>query len=188
MKSLQEKIQKEGYIIDDKIVKVDHFINHMLDTKLIFEIGKEFAKHFNGVTKIVTIEASGIAFAVATANALNNIPIVFARKSESLITSDELYSSKVYSFTKQKESTIIIDKKYISDEDNVLIIDDFLALGNAAMGLIDIVNQSKASIKGLGIVIEKGFQQGRKRIIDLGIPVVSLANIKSIKNGKIEFE
>ena len=187
MKTLQDKIQKEAYIIDDRIVKVDHFINHMLDTKLIFEIGKEFAKHFSNVTKIVTIEASGIAFAVATANSLNNVPIVFARKSESLITTDKCYSSKVYSYTKQKESTIIIDKKYISESDNVLIIDDFLAVGNAAMGLIDIADQANATIVGVGIVIEKGFQKGRDRIVEKGHRVVSLANISSIKDGKISF-
>lgn len=187
MKTLQDKIQNEAFIIDDRIVKVDHFINHMLDTNLLFEIRKEFAKHFEGITKIVTIEASGIAFAVATANALNNVPIVFARKSESLITSEDLLSSKVYSYTKQKESTIIIDSKYISKDDTVLIIDDFLALGNAAMGLIDIVEQANATVVGVGIVIEKGFQNGRKRMEDKGIKVVSLANIKEINNGKITF-
>jgi len=160
----------------------------MLDTSLIFEIGKEFAKHFSNVTKIVTIEASGIAFAVATANALNNIPIVFARKSESLITSKDVYQSSVYSFTKQKESIIIIDKKYINEFDHVLIIDDFLALGNAAIGLIDIANQAHASIEGFGVVIEKGFQNGRERIESLGVKVVSLANISKINNGKITFK
>jgi len=188
MEKLKSKILKEAYIIDNRIIKVDHFINHMLDTKLVFEIGKEFANEFSGINKILTIEASGIAFSVATAFHLDNVPIVFARKSASLITTDNVYKSKVFSFTKQIESTIIVDKEFLNPGDNVLIIDDFLATGNALNGLIDIANQANAKVRGVGIVIEKGYQGGRKRIEDMGIKVHSLANIKRIEDGKVVFE
>lgn len=187
MDKLIKKIKDEGYVIDNKIVKVDHFINHMLDSKLVNEIGLEFSKVFKNITKILTIEASGIAYAVATAFHMNHVPIVFARKTESLITSDDLLKSDVYSFTKQKTSTIIVDSAYINKDDNILIIDDFLAKGNAALGLIDIVNQKNATIAGVGIVIEKGFEPGRKRIEELGINVHSLALIKKLENNKIVF-
>ena len=188
MDKLKEKIKLEGYVIDERIVKVDHFINHMLDTELVFEIGQEFAKRFEGVTKIVTIEASGIAFALSTANAMNNIPIVFARKTESLITSDDVYKSEVYSFTKEKNHTIIIDKKYITEQDKVVIIDDFLATGSAAMGLIDIIRQANAGVIGFGPVIEKGTLPGREKLESRGVRVESLANIISLKGNNIVFE
>ncbi len=188
MEKLRQKIKFEAYVIDERIVKVDHFINHMLDTELVFEIGQEFAKRFDGVTKIVTIEASGIAFALSTANAMNNIPIVFARKTESLITSDDVYKSKVYSFTKEKYHTIIIDKKYITDLDRVVIIDDFLATGSAANGLVDIIRQANAAVIGFGAVIEKGTLEGRKTLESRGVRVESLANIVSLKGNNIVFE
>lgn len=188
MDKLKKRIELEAYVIEERIVKVDHFINHMLDTELVLEIGEEFAKRFEGVTKIVTIEASGIAFALATAVAMNNIPIVFARKSESLITGVDLLKSEVHSFTKNKTNTIIIDKKYISQSDRVLIIDDFLATGNAAMGLVDLVRQAGAGIVGFGVVIEKGMQQGRDRLEQRGVRVESLANIISLKGNNIQFK
>lgn len=187
MERLINKIKKEAYIIDNRIVKVDHFINHMLDTELAFQIGKEFSDAFSGATKILTIEASGIAFAVATSFHLNNIPIVFARKSESLITSSDVYSTKVYSFTKQTESTVIVSKEFIKKNDKLLIIDDFLAMGNALEGLIDIATQAGAEVIGVGIVIEKGFLHGRDRIEKRGIKVHSLANIVGINNGTVIF-
>jgi len=182
MERLINKIREEAYVIDNRIVKVDHFINHMLDTKLVFEIGKEFGNLYPEATKILTIEASGIAFAVSTAFHLNNIPIVFARKSTSLITSDNIYSSKVYSYTKQIESNVIVSKDYLSSNDKVLIIDDFLAMGNALDGLISIAEQAGCEIVGCGVVIEKGFQKGRKNIEKKGYKVHSLANIIDIKN------
>lgn len=187
MKKLIDKIKNEAVVIDNRIVKVDHFINHMLDTKLVFEIGEEFSKVFSESTKILTIEASGIAYAVGTSFHLHNIPIVFARKSSSLITSDQTYSSKVYSFTKETESNVIVSKEFISKKDKVLIIDDFLATGNAALGLIDIAKQAGAEIVGLGIVIEKGFESGRSKIEAQNIKVHSLANIKKIENNKVYF-
>lgn len=187
MERLIKKIKEEAYVIDNRIVKVDHFINHMLDTDLVFAIGKEFSKNFTGATKILTIEASGIAFAVATAFHLDNIPIVFAKKSESLITTDNSYSSKVYSFTKEKESNILVSKEYITKDDKLLIIDDFLAMGNAAEGLIDIATQAGAEVIGFGAVVEKGFQHGRDRIVEKGIKVYSLANIVGIRDGVVIF-
>lgn len=187
MESLKKKIQDEAYVIDNRIVKVDHFINHMLDTKLVFQIGEEFSKLFPEATKILTIEASGIAFAVATSFHLNHIPIVFARKNGSLITNDENYSSPVYSFTKQTESNVIVSKKFINKNDKILIIDDFLAMGNALLGLIDIAKQAEAEVIGAGIVIEKGFQGGRKKIEELGIEIKSLANIVEIRDNRVFF-
>ena len=187
MKKLKDKILNEAYVIDERIIKVNHFINHMLDSKLLFDIGVEFSKKIKGATKIVTIEASGIAFAVATSFALDNIPIVFARKTSSAITSNTVYTSNVHSFTKDITSTILIEKNYLNSEDNVIIIDDFLATGSAALGLIDIVKQAGATLLGTGFVIEKGFQGGRKVIEEKGIAVHSLAIIRSLKNNEIQF-
>ncbi len=187
MQKLIRKIKEEAIVIDNRIVKVDHFINHMLDTKLVFEIGEEFAKEFPQTTKILTIEASGIAYAVATSFYLEKRPIVFARKSNSLIMSEDVYNSKVYSFTKEVESNIIVSKEFINEGDNVLIIDDFLATGNAALGLIDIAEQARANVIGIGIVIEKGFELGRSKIEAKGINVHSLAIIKNIENNKVIF-
>ena len=182
MERLINRIREEAYVIDNRIVKVDHFINHMLDTKLVFEIGKEFGNEYPEATKILTIESSGIAFAVGTAFHLNNIPIVFARKSESLITNDNVYSSKVYSFTKQTESNVIVSKDFLTSKDKILVIDDFLAMGSALNGLISIAEQAGCEIIGCGVVIEKGFLNGRKNIENKGYRVYSLANIIDIKN------
>jgi xanthine phosphoribosyltransferase len=182
MERLVKKIKEEAYVIDNRIVKVDHFINHMLDTELVFEIGKEFSEKFPNATKILTIETSGIAFAVGTAFHLNNIPIVFAKKTPSLITDSNVYSSKIYSFTKQVDSNVTVSKNFLTSKDKVLIIDDFLAMGSALSGLISIAEQAGAEIIGAGIVIEKGFQEGRKNIKNKGIQIHSLANIVDIKN------
>jgi xanthine phosphoribosyltransferase len=159
----------------------------MLDTDLIFAVGKEFANRFPNVNKILTIEASGIAFAVATAFHLNNIPIVFARKTESLITTNEVYTYPVMSFTKQVSRDIIVSKKFLDEKDKVLIIDDFLAHGEALNGLIEVCKQAKATIIGAGIVIEKVFQGGRDKIAKHDVEIYSLAPIKEIKNNKLIF-
>lgn len=188
MDKLKNKIKLEAYVIDERIVKVDHFINHMLDTELVVDIGKEFAKRFEGVTKIVTIEASGIPYALSTAVAMGNIPIVFARKRESLITSSDVFTSEVYSFTKEQNYTIQIDDRFIHETDRVLIIDDFLATGSAAMGLVDIVRQAGAGIIGFGTVIEKASLKGREMLESRGVRVESLANIISLKGNNIIFE
>lgn len=187
MQRLIDKIKNEAFVIDNRIVKVDHFINHMLDTELVFAIGEEFANEFPNATKILTIEASGIAFAVSTAFHLRHIPIVFARKRESLITGNNMYASQVVSFTKEETTQIIVDKEFLTKDDHVLIIDDFLATGSALNGLVNIVKQSGATLDGIGIVIEKGFLEGRKPFVSQGIKVHSLANIKDIQNNTVLF-
>lgn len=188
MEKLKQKMLEEAYIIDNRIVKVDHFINHMLDTELLFEIGQSFHGYFDEkVTKILTIETSGIAFAVATAYTYGNIPVVFAKKKESLITGNHLYQTNVYSYTKQINSIVTVDKKFLTKEDHVLIIDDFLALGNASLGLVDLVKQSGAHLVGVGAVIEKTFQGGRQKLEEKSIKVRSLANIKNIIDNQIIF-
>lgn len=187
MEKLKNRIQEEAFIIDNRVVKVDHFINHMLDTKLLDDIGKEFALMYPDATKIVTIESSGIAFACSTAFHLNHVPIVFARKSDSVILGNHVYQRKVFSFTKNVSKEVIIDKAYLSHTDKIVIIDDFLATGNALVGLSEIVIESGAELLGCAVVIEKGFQGGRKRLEDIGIRVDSLANIKSIVDNEVVF-
>lgn len=187
MKKLIDKIKNEAYIIDNRIIKVDHFINHMLDSELVFQIGKEFADHFSGVTKILTIETSGIAYALASSFHMNYVPVVFAKKVRGSQSSNAVYVSKVFSYTKQIESIISVDKEFLSKEDKVLIIDDFLATGEASVGLIDIVKQSGAEICGVGIVIEKRYEKGRDRIQQMGVDLHSLACVERIENNQLIF-
>ncbi|MFB1099806.1 xanthine phosphoribosyltransferase [Terribacillus sp. JSM ZJ617] len=188
MELLQKAIQERGTIIGDTIVKVDSFLNHEMDTALLYQIGKEFRRRFQhkSVTKIVTIEAGGIAPALMAGLAFN-VPVVYAKKQKSLTMKGDVYVESVYSFTKQVHSDVTISKDRLSPEDHVLIIDDFLANGEAAAGLISILNQAGATVAGIGIVIEKSFQRGRTRLEELGIEVVSLARIARIGEGKIEF-
>lgn len=188
MKLLREKIQNEGIVLSDGVLKVDSFLNHQIDPILMKEIGIEFAKRFEneGITKIVTIESSGISPAVMAGLELG-IKVVFARKRKSLTLTSHLLTSKVYSFTKQEENMIAISSQYLSSTDRVLIIDDFLANGEAAKGLIDLVNQSGASVQGIGIVIEKSFQKGAAELKNLGYRVESLARIQSLTKGKVSF-
>ncbi len=188
MKRLIDKIKKEATVIDNRIIKVDHFINHMLDVDLVFDIGIEFSKIFHGVTKILTIETSGIAFAMGVSYHFGKIPIVFAKKKESAITGNNVYSSTVHSFTKDVTNNVIVDKEFLTSEDKVLIIDDFLAMGEALNGMVDLCNQAGASIVGAGIIIEKAYQQGRHFKQNKNIKVHSLAKIKEIKNNSIIFE
>src|SRR5699024_482429 len=152
------------------------------------QMGKRFAEVFKeqGITKVVTIEASGIAPALFAARELD-VPMIFARKAKSLTMDEELLTASVYSFTKQVTSTISISRKFLSSEDKVLIIDDFLANGQAAKGLIELCRQADASVEGIGILIEKSFQPGRKLLEEIGVKVVSLARISSLENGKITF-
>jgi xanthine phosphoribosyltransferase len=189
MEQLIEKIKNEGSVLSSSVLKVDTFLNHQIDPQLMFAIGKEFAKKFDGcgITKILTIESSGIAPAVMAGLELN-VPVVFARKRKSLTLLNDLLTASVYSFTKQETSEISISKKYLSENDKVLIIDDFLANGQAALGLAEIVCQAKASISGIGIVIEKGFQDGGRILRERGYRVESLAIINSLENGIISFE
>lgn len=180
---------EEGVVIDHTILKVDSFLNHQLDISLLEEIGKEFYTYFKEkkITKIITIETSGIAFAVFVATYFGHIPVVFARKQESKINNKDCYSSKVYSFTKDKEYEVRIDKRFINAEDHVLFIDDFLANGQAILGLLEIAKQANATVEGVGIVIEKSFQNGRKRIEEKEVDLYSLARIKGFVNGKVVF-
>lgn len=188
MKQLQEKIVSEGRVLSESVLKVDSFLNHQIDPVLMDAIGEEFASRFSdaGVTKILTIESSGIAPAVMTGLKMGVKP-VFARKSQSLTLTDNLYSASVHSFTKNVTSEISVSKDFLDKDDMVLILDDFLANGQAVLGLLNIIEQAGASIAGVGIVIEKGFQPGGKEIRDRGIRVETLANIKTMENGKAEF-
>ncbi|KUP42174.1 xanthine phosphoribosyltransferase [Bacillus halotolerans] len=188
MEALKRKIEEEGVVLSDQVLKVDAFLNHQIDPLLMKQIGDEFAARFekDGVTKIVTIESSGIAPAVM-AGLQMGVPVVFARKHKSLTLTDNLLTSSVYSFTKQTESQIAVSGNHLSDQDRVLIIDDFLANGQAAFGLVSIVQQAGASVAGLGIVIEKSFQPGREELVKLGYRVESLARIESLEKGKVSF-
>lgn len=189
MNLLKERIVKDGYVFGDNIVKVDSFLNHQIDVSLYNEIGKEFFERFKkyDITKILTIESSGIALAVITAQYFNNIPVVFAKKSESLNLDTDKYSSEVFSFTKNRNYNIMVSKKYITPNDKILIIDDFLANGKALLGMKEIIDKANATLVGAGIVIEKGFQEGGNIIRSMGINVQSLAIIDSIENGTITF-
>lgn len=188
MYALEQKILSEGIVLSDEVLKVDAFLNHQIDPVMMQLIGKEFAARFKdaGITKIITIEASGIAPAIMAGLELG-VPVIFARKYQSLTLKDDLYRSKVFSFTKQTESTIAISNKHISSADKALVIDDFLANGQAALGLIDLIHQAKAEVVGVGIVIEKSFQPGRDILLEKGYRVESLARVKSLANGTIEF-
>ena len=188
MYALEQKILSEGIVLSDEVLKVDAFLNHQIDPVMMQLIGKEFAARFKdaGITKIITIEASGIAPAIMAGLELG-VPVIFARKYQSLTLKDDLYRSKVFSFTKQTESTIAISNKHISSADKALVIDDFLANGQAALGLIDLIHQAKAEVVGVGIVIEKSFQPGRDIFLEKGYRGESLARVKSLANGTVEF-
>ena len=190
MEALKKKILTDGAAYGSEIVKVDSFINHQIDVAFLNEIGKEFARIFSDVeiTKIITIESSGIAIAVIAAQYFNNVPVVFAKKSESRNLDPDKYHGEVYSFTKQKVYPIMISKKYISPNDKIIIIDDFLANGKAALALNNLCEQAGATVQGIGIVIEKGFQPGGKLLREINnIRVESLAIIDNIDNGVITF-
>lgn len=188
MKKLIDRLLNDAVVINNSIVKVDHFINHQLDTLLIDEIGESFADAFSSATKILTIESSGIAYAVSTALHLNYIPVVFARKEKSSITSDSLYHSEAFSFTKQKSSQITVSKNFLNKDDKILIIDDFLATGSALKALVAICKQAGASIEGIGVVIEKSFLNARDLFKDEDFKIKSLANITQIKDNKLTIE
>lgn len=188
MQLLKDKIVQEGKVLSDTVLKVDTFLNHQIDPMLMKEIGEEFANRFADqvITKVLTIESSGIAPATFLGLVLG-APVVFARKRKSLTLVDNLYSSKVHSFTKGETNEISVAKNFITAEDNVVIIDDFLANGEALKGLMDIANQAGAHVVGAGIVIEKGFQQGGQELREQGLRIESLANIKSLADGKVAF-
>lgn len=186
MEKLKHKILQDGQVLDGEVLKVDSFLNHQIDPVLMQQIGQEFATKFAdaGITKILTLESSGIAPSVMAGIELD-VPVIFGRKRQSLTLIDQLYTTKVYSYTKETTSEISISKEYILEDDVVLIIDDFLANGQAALGLIDLVKQTGAAIAGIGIVIEKGFQNGGKMLREHGYRVESLAIIKELSEGNI---
>lgn len=189
MELLKNRILKDGEVVEGKVLKVDSFLNHQMDVELLNEIGKEFKRRFSHkeVTKILTIEASGIGIACITAQYFN-VPVIFGKKNEGTNMDKDLYEADVFSFTKNKGYRVKVSKKYITEKDKVLILDDFLANGSATSGLIDIVNQAKAEIVGIGIVIEKGFQVGRKLIEEKNIQLESLAIVNDMKDGKVIFQ
>ncbi|HEQ1203031.1 xanthine phosphoribosyltransferase [Streptococcus pyogenes] len=188
MQLLEERILTDGNILGENILKVDNFLTHQVDYRLMKAIGKVFAQKYGeaGITKVVTIEASGIAPAVYAAEAMD-VPMIFAKKHKNITMTEGILTAEVYSFTKQVTSTVSIAGKFLSKEDKVLIIDDFLANGQAAKGLIEIIGQAGAQVVGVGIVIEKSFQDGRRLIEDMGIEVTSLARIKNFENGNLNF-
>lgn len=188
MEALKQKIIDEGVVVSDTILKVDSFLNHQIDPMLMQEIGLEFARRFknNGVTKIITIEASGIAVALMTGFNLG-VPVVFAKKKEANTMAKQFYTSEIKSHTRENQVTIAVAKEYLSADDRILIIDDFLATGEATKGLLNIINQSEAKLVGVGTAVEKSFQSGGQRLEEQGIRVEVLAKILSLENGKIVF-
>ena len=190
MNFLEKRIIDDGIVREGNVLKVDSFLNHQMDVSLIDEIGMEFYRRFNekSITKILTIESSGIALACATARYFN-VPIVFAKKSKSINIDSDVYIADVESFTHKCTNKVVVSKKFIDADDTVLIIDDFLANGCALQGLIAITKESGANIAGIGIAIEKGFQNGGNIIRSLGYQLESLAIVESMDelNGTIKF-
>lgn len=190
MKLLEERILKDGVVKKGNVLKVDSFLNHQIDIGLYEEIGKEFRRLFpeEGITRILTIEASGIGIACITARYFN-VPVVFAKKTASVNIDGEVYSTRIESFTHKRVYDVIVSKKFINSDDNVLIIDDFLANGCAVSGLIELVESAGAKVAGVGIVIEKGQQDGGKMLRERGIRVESLAIVESMddETGEIVF-
>ena len=185
MKALEERILKDGQVRPGHILKVDSFLNHQMDIPFINEIGKEFHRIFadRQVDKILTIEASGIGIACITAQYFG-VPVVFAKKAKSRNLDGDLYTSVVHSFTYDKDYNVTLAKKFLSSNDKVLLVDDFLAVGKAMNGLIDICNQAGAKVEGIGIAIEKGFQDGGKRLRGEGYDVTSLAIVDAMDEEK----
>lgn len=190
MIELKEKILKEGTAIGTEIVKVDHFLNHRLDVAFLERIGQEFKKRFEDceVTKLLTVEASGIAVACLAAKCFGYVPVVFAKKAQPSTMTEGFYEAEARSFTKGTVSVFRVSERFLEKEDKVLIIDDFLAHGEASLALADIVRQAGAEVVGIGAVIEKGFQGGSDKLRAHGHTVESLAIIDKIDNGKIYFK
>ncbi len=188
MKILEDMILERGIAVNEDILKVDSFINHQVDPELMKNIGDEFAEHFKGqgITKVATIESSGIAPALMTALALN-VPMLILKKQPSKILNQDLYQTVVTSYTKGTSYELTLSKNFISENDHVLIIDDFLANGEAATGAIRLIRKAHATIAGVGILIEKSFQPGYEKLTEQGIDVYSLARIAKLGEGVIEF-
>jgi xanthine phosphoribosyltransferase len=188
MELLKERIRRDGKIKDGHIIKVDSFLNHQIDIALLDEMGKEFYRLFSEekITKVITIEASGIAVACLTAKYFN-VPVVFAKKSESKNLDGDVYRTTVTSYTRGRDYTVILEKRFLTSDDRILIIDDILATGKAQYGLLDISEQAGAAVAGIGIVIEKGFQGGGDQLRKKGYNVQSLAIIDSMEEQTLVF-
>lgn len=192
LKLLEDRIVKDGIVKPGNVLKVDSFLNHQMDISLFNDMGKEFKRLFNDtpINKILTIEASGIGISCVAAQYFDNVPVVFAKKSQTVNIDGEVYSTKIESFTHKRVYDVILSKKYLSSKDHVLIIDDFLANGCALNGLLDIAQKAGATVEGVGIAVEKGFQRGGELIRQKGIRVESLAIIESMDadSGNIVFK
>ena len=190
MKLLEERIRKDGVVKEGQVLKVDSFINHQMDINLFNEMGKEFKRLFadKNINKILTIEASGIGLACIIAQHFD-VPVVFAKKAKSINLDGDMYCTKIESFTHKRVYDVIVSKKFLSKEDHVLIIDDFLANGCAVAGLVDLVRSAGATVEGVGIAVEKGFQQGGQILREKGLQVESLAIVESMNHetGEIVF-
>lgn len=188
MKLLEERIKQDGRVIGTEVLKVDNFLNHQVDPALMKAMGDEFARLFADakVDKVLTVESSGIASAVFAALALN-VPMVFARKKKSLTLSEDHYMADVYSFTKQETNHVIVDKRFIQSGERLLLIDDFLANGQAVEGMMQIAEAAGAEVVGVGIVIEKTFQKGRALLDERDVRVESLARIAAFEDGEVIF-
>lgn len=188
MQQLKDRIIKEGRVLPGNIIKVDGFLNHRVDTALMCDIADEFAKYFdvNNITMVLTAEASGIALATICAQRYG-VPMVFAKKAKSDNIEGGLYQSDIFSYTYKKKVTLLVSQDWITKDDKVLIIDDFMAKGYAMRGLIDIVNKAGATLAGIGVAVEKGFQDGGDSLRREGYPIKSLAIIDSVEDGVIRF-
>ena len=188
MKLLEDRIRQDGVVLPGNVLKVNQFLNHQIDPQLMYEIGQEFARLFKErpVTKILTVEASGIAPAIM-AGLVMNVPVLFARKKKPSTLDDMTYTAEVYSYTKKVTNPISVDSKFLSENDHVLIIDDFLANGQAVKGMLEICRQADVKVEGVGIVVEKSFQEGADWIKGQGIRLESLARISSFENDAVHF-
>ncbi len=188
MKLLEDRILKDGRVVNQDILRVDTFINHQVDTELIRECAKDFASHFAGAgaTKVATIESSGIAPAVLTAIEMG-LPLIILKKQPSKVLNDNLFQTLVTSFTKGTNYELTLSRRVIDEKDHVLIIDDFLANGEAATGAVRLIQMAHATVAGIGALIEKEFQPGREKLTEAGLEVYSLARIRSMEEGKIVF-
>lgn len=186
MEALKKKVKEDGVVIGEKILKVDGFLNHQIDAVLMYDIGETFYGQFKdqGITKILTVEASDIAPAIMAAYRFE-VPCLFAKKAKPSTLADGFYQTDIHSFTKNKTNRVIISEEFLGENDRVLIIDDFLANGDAALGLNRLVEQAGAETVGIGIVVEKSFQQGRKRLEEAGLKVSSLCQVASLQGNQV---
>ena len=189
MELLREMVITDGKVYDNNVLKVDSFLNHQIDASLMMKMAESFYEYFKKekITKILTIEASGIAPAIMVAN-LFNVPMVFAKKSKpSTLKNNDIYTAEVHSYTKNITNTIVVSEKFINKDDKVLIVDDFLANGQATLGLMEIVEKAGAETVGVGILVEKSFQDGRKLLDEKNVNVCSLCRIASLENNEVKF-